>query len=138
MGSAWRQTGEGFQGLPQWGRTKARQTWGRKREEARHPGEGQGSPNCWMARSALQGSSSVMCTRRRWFWTRRSAWRETPELEASEMMATSWGDADGSGWRGGWRSSLTLSRTYALGHPDVPHSKLRKPSIWGWVVATWA
>lgn len=47
------------------------------------------SPNCWMARSALQGSSSVMCTRRRWLRTRRSACRETPELEASEMMATS-------------------------------------------------
>lgn len=58
-------------------------------------GRGCGSPNCWMARSALQGSSSVMWTRRRWFWTRRSAWRETPELEASEMMATSWEDEDG-------------------------------------------
>lgn len=46
-------------------------------------------PNCWIARSALQGSSNVMWTRRLWFWTRRSAWRETPELEASEMMATS-------------------------------------------------
>lgn len=31
-----------------------------------------------------------MCTRRRWFLTLRSAWSETPELEASEMMATSW------------------------------------------------
>lgn len=26
-------------------------------------------PNCWMALSALQGSSSVRCTRRRWFAT---------------------------------------------------------------------
>lgn len=48
------------------------------------------SPNCWMARSALQGSSRVMCTRRFWFFTRLSAWREIPELEASEMIATSY------------------------------------------------
>lgn len=49
----------------------------------------QHSPNCWMARSALQGNSSVMCTRRFWFFTRLSAWREIPELEASEIIATS-------------------------------------------------
>lgn len=105
----------GSQGLPQWGRTKARAGLGQGQGRAGYPGEGQGSPNCWMARSALQGSSSVMWTRRRWFWTRRSAWRETPELEASEMMATSWGNAYGSGW---W-FSLTFPCTYALGHPDV-------------------
>lgn len=46
-------------------------------------------PNCWMARSALQGNSSVMWTRRFWFFTRLSAWREIPELEASEIIATS-------------------------------------------------
>lgn len=119
MGSAWRQTEGALKGCPSEAGPRLGQAWGREREEAGHPGEGQGSPNCWMARSALQGSSSVMWTRRRWFWTRRSAWRETPELEASEMMATSWGDADGSGWRDGCRSSLTLPRTYALGHPDV-------------------
>lgn len=50
----------------------------------------QPSPNCWMARSALQGSSRVMCTRRFWFFTRLSAWREIPELEASEIIATSY------------------------------------------------
>ena len=49
----------------------------------------QPSPNCCMARSALQGSSSVMWTRRFWFFTRLSAWREIPELEASEIIATS-------------------------------------------------
>ena len=50
------------------------------------------SPNCWMARSALQGSSNVMCTRRFWFNARRSACSEIPELAASEMMATSCGN----------------------------------------------
>lgn len=49
----------------------------------------QPSPNCCMARSALQGNSSVMCTRRFWFFTLLSAWREIPELEASEIIATS-------------------------------------------------
>lgn len=49
----------------------------------------QPSPNCCMARSALQGNSSVMWTRRFWFFTRLSAWREIPELEASEIIATS-------------------------------------------------
>ena len=74
VGPAWRQKGLlGTRQAPGWGGLG----WGR------------GSPNCWMARSALQGSSSVMCTLRRWFGTRRSAWREMPELEASEMMATS-------------------------------------------------
>ncbi|TNN41605.1 hypothetical protein EYF80_048220 [Liparis tanakae] len=48
------------------------------------------SPNCWMALSALHGSSKVMWTRRRWFFTRLSACREIPELAASEMMATNW------------------------------------------------
>jgi len=43
-----------------------------------------------MALSALQGSSKVMWTRRRWFFTRLSACREIPELAASEMMATNW------------------------------------------------
>lgn len=47
------------------------------------------SPNCWMARSALHGSSKVMWTLRLWFFTRLSACREIPELAASEMMATS-------------------------------------------------
>ena len=73
-------------------------------------GREQGSPNCWMARSALQGSSSVMCTRRRWFCTRRSAWRETPELEASEMMATSWDAGSGMDQRGGRAGSLSRVR----------------------------
>ena len=49
----------------------------------------QPSPNCCMARSALQGNSNVMWTRRFWFFTRLSAWREIPELEASEIIATS-------------------------------------------------
>lgn len=79
-------------------------------------GREQGSPNCWMARSALQGSSSVMCTRRRWFWTRRSAWRETPELEASEMMATSWDAWLGMGERGGRAGSLL----HLAPHPMCP------------------
>lgn len=48
------------------------------------------SPNCWMARSALQGSSKVIWTLRLWFLTRLSACREIPELAASEMMATNW------------------------------------------------
>ena len=47
-------------------------------------------PNCCMALSALHGSSSVMWTLRRWFFTRRSACREIPELAASEMMAMFW------------------------------------------------
>lgn len=46
------------------------------------------APNCWMARSALHGSSSVMCTLLLLFCTRLSAWREIPELAASEMIAT--------------------------------------------------
>ena len=45
------------------------------------------SPNCWMALSALQGSSSVMWTRRFWLATLRSACSEIPELAASDMMA---------------------------------------------------
>ena len=44
-------------------------------------------PNCCIALSALHGSSSVMWTLRRWFFTRRSACSEIPELAASEMMA---------------------------------------------------
>lgn len=48
------------------------------------------SPNCWMARSALQGNSRVMWTRLRWFLTRLSACKEIPELAASEIIATSW------------------------------------------------
>lgn len=47
-------------------------------------------PNCCIALSALHGSSSVMWTLRRWFFTRRSACREIPELAASEMMAMFW------------------------------------------------
>lgn len=43
-----------------------------------------------MALSALHGSSKVMWTLRLWFFTRLSAWREIPELAASEMMATNW------------------------------------------------
>ena len=57
-----------------------------KRSEWCHPSS---SPNCWIALSALQGSSSVMCTRRFWFSARRSACSEIPELAASEIMATS-------------------------------------------------
>lgn len=45
-------------------------------------------PNCWIALSALQGSSRVMCTLRLWFFTLLSACREIPELAASEIMAT--------------------------------------------------
>lgn len=45
------------------------------------------SPNCCMALSALQGSSSVMWTLLLWFFTRRSACKEIPELAASDMMA---------------------------------------------------
>lgn len=63
-------------------------------EEVTVPRDTQPSPNCWMARSALQGSSRVMCTRRFWFFTRLSAWREIPELEASEIIATSYGRAE--------------------------------------------
>lgn len=48
------------------------------------------SPNCCMALSALQGSSRVMWTLLLWFFTRRSACREIPELAASEMMAMFW------------------------------------------------
>lgn len=47
-------------------------------------------PNCCIALSALHGSSSVMWTLRRWFFTRRSACSEIPELAASEMMAMFW------------------------------------------------
>ena len=45
-------------------------------------------PNCWIVFSADQGSSNVMCTLRRWFLTRRSAWREMPALLASLIIAT--------------------------------------------------
>lgn len=45
-------------------------------------------PNCWMALSALQGNSRVTCTRLFWFSARLSAWREIPELAASDIMAT--------------------------------------------------
>mmetsp|Transcript_33641 Transcript_33641/g.101572 ORF Transcript_33641/g.101572 Transcript_33641/m.101572 type:complete len:282 (-) Transcript_33641:211-1056(-) len=45
-------------------------------------------PNCWIALSADHGSSSVMCTRRRWFPTTRLACNEIPADAASEMMAT--------------------------------------------------
>lgn len=51
------------------------------------------------------------------------------------MMATSWEDAYGFGWQGGWRSSLTLPCTYALGHPDVfrlTTQQVEVSSIWGW------
>ena len=46
-------------------------------------------PSCWTALSALQGSSTVRCTRLRWLPTRWSACSEMPVLAASEMIATS-------------------------------------------------
>lgn len=46
------------------------------------------SPNCWTALSALHGISRVMWTRLFWFGTRLSAWREIPELAASDIIAT--------------------------------------------------
>ena len=42
-----------------------------------------------MALSALQGSSTVRCTLRRWFITSEEAWREIPVEAASDTMATS-------------------------------------------------
>ena len=69
---------------------------------ARGEARGEGSrfarcerPICWIALSALHGSSSVMWTRLRWLVQRlwfRSAWSEIPLEAASEMMATR------SGW----------------------------------------
>jgi hypothetical protein len=59
-----------------------------------------------MALSALQGSSSVIWTLRHWFFTRLSACREMPELAASEMMATSWGEEE----RGVEESGKEVSR----------------------------
>lgn len=46
-------------------------------------------PSCWMALSALQGSSMVMCTRRRPLPAPRTACSEMPVDAASLMMATS-------------------------------------------------
>ena len=54
------------------------------------------SPNCWIALSALHGSSSVMWTRRFWLISRLSACREIPELAASEMMAMFWNRQTGN------------------------------------------
>jgi hypothetical protein len=48
-----------------------------------------GSPNCWIARSALHGNSNVMWTLRRWLRARLSLCREIPLEAASEMIATS-------------------------------------------------
>lgn len=48
------------------------------------------SPNCCTALSALQGSSSVMWTRRFWLRARRSACRDIPELAASDITAIFW------------------------------------------------
>jgi hypothetical protein len=39
-------------------------------------------PNCCSAFSADHGSSSVTCSRRRWFASRRSACSEMPQLAA--------------------------------------------------------
>mmetsp|Transcript_45285 Transcript_45285/g.92434 ORF Transcript_45285/g.92434 Transcript_45285/m.92434 type:complete len:288 (+) Transcript_45285:1918-2781(+) len=50
-------------------------------------------PICCTALSALHGSSRVMWTRWRWFFTRRSAWSEMPVEAASLMMATSFSPA---------------------------------------------
>lgn len=41
-----------------------------------------------MALSALQGNSRVTWTRRFWLIARLSAWRDIPELAASDIMAT--------------------------------------------------
>lgn len=65
-------------------------------------------PNCCIALSALQGSSSVMWTLRRWFFTRRSACREIPELAASEMMAMFW-------WRREMRIIFLFCFVWVLG-----------------------
>ena len=46
-------------------------------------------PSCWMALSALQGSSHVKWTRRLWFEASALACREMPVLAASATMATS-------------------------------------------------
>ena len=46
-------------------------------------------PSCWIALSALHGSSMVTWTLRRWFGSSLRAWREMPVDAASEMMATS-------------------------------------------------
>jgi hypothetical protein len=46
-------------------------------------------PSCWMALSALQGSSMVMWTRRRLLGAVALACREMPVEAASLMMATS-------------------------------------------------
>ena len=46
-------------------------------------------PSCWIALSALQGSSIVTCTRRRWFPAPRHACREMPVDAASLITATS-------------------------------------------------
>ena len=48
------------------------------------------SPNCWIALSALQGSSSVIWTLLRWFIALLSACSEIPELAASEITAMFW------------------------------------------------
>ncbi len=45
-------------------------------------------PSCWMALSALQGSSHVKCTRRLWFAASALACSEMPVLAASDTIAT--------------------------------------------------
>ena len=69
-------------------------------------------PNCCTALSALQGNSSVMWTRRDKFVTRRSAWREIPELAASEMTA--------NGFRPIMKWSFSTRLIFSSVEPSVP------------------
>lgn len=75
-----------------------------------------GSPNCWMALSALQGSSRVMWTLRFWLFTLLSACREIPELAASEMMATNWRKERGLDYYWSLYSSKVLLDTDQSSH----------------------
>ena len=58
-------------------------------------------PSCWIALSALQGSSIVMWHRRRWLATAAEACRLMPVEAASETMATSLRPCSLEGGQGG-------------------------------------
>lgn len=79
-----------------------------------------------MARSALHGSSRVMCTLLLLFCTRLSACREIPELAASEMIATSFV------WN---RERETGRESFIFLSPTSPHF-IRK-SYRKWPKALW-
>lgn len=81
------------------------------------------APNCWMARSALHGSSKVMWTRLLRFCTRLSACREMPELAASEMMAISWE---------GRERALVQAFRMALGVCSMSVGQRSSPSLRSW------